>query len=227
MVFSGPPEALEAVVDINPSARRAIEVVFDDGLRCRALGAPAGPDTTLVRLLLDQTTPPGDYRARVVAGERELSALVRVDAQPELSMQPDALVFHPDRDGVAEAEVLIHNLGNTVFTPRVGYAVGILESGALDAAVGQALRAPAHSAGPSRLSVVGDVLAERHHSVRVRVRLRDAVSIEAGSSGVGQVELRVGDDVRLRGRHHGVWVLDGLRVPISIEWPGRGQADPA
>lgn len=226
ILFTGSPDALEAIVPVPSATRRSIRVVSEgDDVPFRALTMPVGADATLVRVVLGTTTAPGEYRARITADGGEFPAIITVIPQPHVSVHPSTLAFDCAPGDVAQMAVTIQNTGNTTVSPRTAYAVGLLEDGSLDTAVTQALLPRTREAGESRFERAGDALADRFAGLaRLVVSGLDG-PIEPGSTGIATVELRLDERARGGRRYHGLWRFEASKIPVSVTTPGHADQE--
>ncbi|HKS46185.1 MAG TPA: hypothetical protein VJT49_13945 [Amycolatopsis sp.] len=225
IVFTGPPDALEAIVPVHPAGRKAMRVVARQereqpaAVTARVLTAPVGTEATLVRLVLSPTTPPGRYEVTVAAGDAEFAAVVDVTPQEGAIVQPATPTFVCPLGETARTAVTILNTGNTSITPRLAYAVGLLEDGAVEDAIGVGLSLRARASGESRFELVGDALADRYGG-RARLRITGLDGpIAPGDIAQAVVELSLDDRAQAGRSYHGSWLFEGSTVPVSVVTP--------
>ncbi|WP_055522406.1 hypothetical protein [Streptomyces graminilatus] len=220
VVFAGPPDAAEAIVAVPPTARGRVSVACDDAeLSYRLLSAPVGTGTTLLRLVLSPTTPPGRYPARIVTEGGDLAAVIAVAERQELSVQPATLQFDLPAGGTGRVDITFHNTGNTPYVPRRAYGVGLLQNGALEAAIGDMLRMPEirmRETGRSRLEEAGDTLADRYGGTARLVITGLDGPVEPGAYGTATAELQLDRRAQSTRGYHGLWELEGARIPVSV-----------
>jgi hypothetical protein len=222
ILLSGPPAAVEGVVPVPALQRKTVRVEFDDGealAEARVLTAPAGADSTLVRLVAADTTAPGRYQARVVADGTQLLAEVEVAAEPNVVFTPATLTFRCPPGGTDEVAIVISNLGNVAFEPRREYGFGLLEDGAVETAIGVSLRAERAGPGDSRVERFGDAVAERYGGLGFLHVVGGPKTIEPGSTVAATVEIRLTEDAKPGRKYHGLWEAEGASVSVSVETP--------
>jgi hypothetical protein len=213
--FEGPPDAVEALVPVDPQRRRDVRVSIaaDDGWTpVRALTAPAG-DQTMVRLVLPSGTPAAEVDAVVEVGDERYEAVVRTVAYTELDSSPAALDLAVE-DSTATATVNVVNLGNVpVDLPDIS-AFGLMMEGGVENAIGAGLMTA--DTGVDRIGRFADALAERHGGLARVVIESGAGRLEPGRSTTVTARIRLGDGVAAGKRYHGVWPLASLRIPVSL-----------
>ena len=224
MSFEGPPDAVEALVPVDPKRRRDVRVSIatDDGWApVRALTAPAG-DQTLVRLVLPTNTPAAELDAIIEVGDERYEAVVRTAAYTELDASPAALDLAVE-NSVATATLNVVNLGNVaVDLPDIS-AFGLMMEGGVEAAIGAGLMTA--DTGLDRIGRFADALAERHGGL-ARVMIESGAGrLEPGQSTPVTARIRLGDGVAGGKRYHGVWPLASLRIPVSLR-VGEGSTGP-
>jgi hypothetical protein len=215
--FSGPPDLVEALVPVDPSRRRTVRVVLEgyEGepeQEVRALTAPAG-NVTLVRLVLPPTAPPGDSRARVLAGDDEYPALVQVTGRAALAVHPGSLDVVLDGDS-AEVMLQVANTGNVPIELPAASGFGLIREGALDTAVGAALTSDQQ--GLDRVARAADTLADLHAGV-VRAQLADEPgALAPGETRLLRVLFALQGELRSDRPYRGTWVLGPVTLLVTV-----------
>lgn len=222
--FRGRPYALEAYVPAASAQRRSISVEVElpgalGGIPTRSLTSPAGPDHTLVRLVLPGTTPPGRYPVSVHAPEQTWPAWAEVAEYPHLSMNPGRLRVVGEAGSSVPAEIDVLNDGNVPCLLRKSYAFGLFEAGGLERAIGAGLGS--REDARARLDTIIDTAAEAHGGL-VRLAVADApFDLAPGQVRRLAVSLRLPERLAAGRTYTGTWGLYNLQYNVEIEVPGR------
>lgn len=222
--FRGRPYALEAYVPAASAQRRSISVEVElpealGGLPPRSLTSPAGPDQTLVRLVLPATTPPGRYPASVHAPEQTWPAWAEVAEYPHLSVSPRRLHVTAEAGSSVAVGMDVLNDGNVPCRVRKSYAFGLFEAGGLERAIGAGLSN--RESAQSRLDTIIDTAAEAHGGL-VRLTVAGApYDLAPGQLQRLEVSLRLPERMAAGRTYTGTWGLYNLQYSVEIAVPGR------
>ncbi len=218
--FVGPPGALEAIVELAPHRRKDIRVhVSQPGQRDvpdvvpRVLTAPAGPNHTLVRIMLPQSTPPGVFEASVQLDDLTYQAHVEIQGETDIVVKPDRLNLEVRSGGQTDAEVQVLNVGNVAVTIEGLYAIGLFQVDGVEPAIHAGLSTKtAH--GSSRLDRIMDELAARHGGLARLVVKEGAGPVEAGDCRLVRFTLKVSTKLQPGIAYQGTWALGPLEYLV-------------
>ena len=235
VVFTGEPDALEAVIPFAPRLRRSIAIRRQAGYQTqqveplgdlenvRILTSPHADDTTIVRLIAPPTTPPGTYTIQLECDGGVVDATVVVEETVHLSVQPSVLRLACRAKHSTTVDLMLSNSGNCSLVLGKRFVFGMLETTAVESAIGAALR-PSYEPR-RRIDVFSDELADRHGGL-VRLRLSIDEPIPPGSVARASATINVGDEAVANREYHGLWRIADARVPVYISVGSDGRRRP-
>jgi hypothetical protein len=130
IVLAGPPRALSGRIALrNPGdekavLRRAVLTVTDESVHvpatehgfARVVLSPAEERALPLRIAIDPSTPPGEYRAELFVAGRSHAALLQVADVLDVTVAPSRIVIE-SRPGIAQTRRLVlTNAGNIAFS---------------------------------------------------------------------------------------------------------------
>jgi hypothetical protein len=173
-----------------------------------------------IRVRLSRRTAAGTYDATAVFPDGQRPIVLQVDAYSRVRFHPRVLSVDGEPDGSVTATVTALNEGNgSIDIPKTGGA-GLYEQGALECALGRALRAERPD-GQRFIDRVADEFAGEFGGT-LRLSLKNGAGIlNADSARELTVVMHCPSGLKPGKRYDGTWNFDGGSLAIAVQTKGQ------
>jgi hypothetical protein len=225
--FVGPPGRLTLIsgLDIGRDAEFTADAAlsaFMSGTRRPLRVRGRGEGARKMRLKLDPTVPPGQYKAVIGAGKDKHDVLVTVQRAPRVSVSPSQLQFDGAPSSRAAAAATFWNRGNVAFDLPDFVPVGLFDDDGLETAIASTYRQK-----PESLEEIASHffsrLREAHGGLFKLAVSSEGKVLEPGMALTVRLSGNLPGTLRPGHNYHGVWSTDfaniGIAVHVSSEVP--------
>jgi hypothetical protein len=172
-----------------------------------------------MRLKLDPSTPPGDYKLILELDDgSKRDVTVSVQSRARVRLTPRGLRFSGPPGGAAAARLLIENRGNVDITIGDTLVTGLFDDDGIETALASTYRMETHDLS----AIVGNIFARLReaHGGLLRLRTVEGRGVVApGERRVLVLETTLASDLRPGHGYHGVLKIGqhGIAVHLQIE----------
>lgn len=218
--FVGPPGRLTLVsgVDIGKDAEFTADAAlspFVSGARRALRVRSRGEGARRLRLKLDPTAPPGQYKAVIGAGDNAHDVLVTVQRAPRVSAFPSQLQFSGAPSSRVEVAATFWNRGNVAFDLPDFVPIGLFDDDGLETAIASTYRQKPESLEEIAGHFFGK-LREAHGGMLKLSVSADAKRLEPGAALTVRVSGNLPGALRPGHNYHGVWSTDFANIGIAV-----------
>jgi hypothetical protein len=226
--FVGPPGRMTLISDLEIdrnaefTADKALTAFMDGVRRPFRVRGSEGRGARRLKLKLNPTVPPGQYKAVIGSGDARHDVVVTVQRAPRVSVSPSQLQFTGAPSAKVEEAVTFWNRGNVAFTLPDFVPIGLFDDDGLETAIASTYRQK-----PETLEEIAghffSRLREAHGGMLKLSIASSSMSLEPGMALTARVGGTLPGALKPGHGYHGVWSTDfaniGIGVSVTSEVP--------
>ena len=219
--FVGPPGRLTLVSDIDIdrdaefTADQALNAFIGGVRRPFRVRGSAGRGPRRLKLKLDPTAPPGQYKAVIGSGDKSQEVLVTVQRAPRVSVSPSQVQFSGAPLAKVEEAITFWNRGNVAFQLPDFVPIGLFDDDGLETAIASTYRQK-----PESLEEIAghffSRLREAHGGMLKLSVVSDGKTLEPGKALTARLCGALPGGLRPGHGYHGVWSTDFANIGIGV-----------